>query len=195
MGAVGISKRPVLAMALAMVALAACTTLSGSYVVGSTVRGPFIDATLATSNGEWRFLFPPTETCVAMLRSEAPVTYSSRGSFGRVVSPDASVCHPVGVGTLDRWRRSRQPGEMTPSSPANWTIIHEDPEVFLLRGRFPVASRLGLANTFDVVAMVPPLGPQSFESLRHDVGKPTALPPSQRDLPVPTLSDVAQTRL
>jgi hypothetical protein len=64
------------------------------------------------------------------------------------------VCEPVGIGTLHRWRRSRQEGEMAPSSPARWTILHEDSEVFLLRGRFPVASRVGIANTFDVVAMV-----------------------------------------
>ncbi len=43
---------------------------------------------------------------------------------------------------------------MAPSSPARWRIIHEDSQVLLLRGRFPVASRLGVANTFDVVAMV-----------------------------------------
>ena len=148
-------KHPLRAVAFSILALAGCTTLRGSYVADATVRGPFIDATFATSNGEWRFFFPRTETCAAMLRPEAPITYSSGGSFGRVRSPDGAVCDPVGAGTLHRWRRTRQPGEMAPSSTARWTIIHEDPQVFLLRGRFPVASRLGLANTFDVIAMVP----------------------------------------
>jgi hypothetical protein len=43
---------------------------------------------------------------------------------------------------------------MAPSSPARWSILHKDAQVYLLRGRFPVASRLGVANTFDVVVMV-----------------------------------------
>ena len=89
-----------------------------------------------------------------MLRPEAPATYSSGGSWGRVTGADGSQCNPVGAGTLRRWRRARVEGEMAPSSRAAWRIIHEDSQVFLLRGRFPVASRLGLANTFDVVAMV-----------------------------------------
>jgi hypothetical protein len=148
-------KIPVRMLAIAVVALAGCATFKGSYVAEATVRGPFIDATLSTPNGEWRFLFPRTETCAEMLRPEAPITYSTGGSFGRVRNSDGVVCDPVGAGTLHRWRRSRQMSEMAPRSPASWTILHEDPQVFLLRGRFPVASRVGLANTFDVVAMVP----------------------------------------
>jgi len=132
-----------------------CATPRGSYVADSTFRGPYyIDSTLSLPSGQWRFLFPQTDACVAMLRAEAPISHSSGGSFGRVRAPDGSVCDPVGIGTLQRWRRSRREGEMTPSSPARWTILYEDPEVLLLRGRFPVASRVGLANTFDVVAMV-----------------------------------------
>ena len=116
--------------------------------------GPYIDAALSLPSGYWRFLFPQTESCAAVLRPEAPIFYSSGGSFGRVRSPDGGRCDPVGIGTLHRWRRSRRMGEMAPSSPARWEIIYEGPEAFLLRGRFPVASRLGVANTFDVVVMV-----------------------------------------
>ena len=45
-------------------------------------------------------------------------------------------------------------GEGRPSSPARWEVIHRDDEVFLLRGRFALASRIGFAGTHDVVAMV-----------------------------------------
>ncbi len=137
-----------------LAALTACATPKNSYVADSTLVGPYIDATLALPSGYWRFLFPQTEACAAVLRPEAPIFYSSGGSFGRVRSPDGSRCDPVGIGTLHRWRRSRRMGEMAPSSPANWGIIYEGPEAFLLRGRFPVASRLGVANTFDVVVLV-----------------------------------------
>jgi hypothetical protein len=64
--------------------------------------------------------------------------------------------HPPALAPLAPRGRddAQQPGPLD-SSPARWTILYEDSEVLLLRGRFPVASRVGLANTFDVVAMVP----------------------------------------
>ncbi len=150
-----LGKRATIA-ALAALLACACVSDGPSYVGSSTVRGPFIDATLVLPSGEWRFLFPRTETCTAMLTVEAPIRHSSfGGGFGRAVAPDGSQCTPAGIGTLHRWRRSRREGEMQPSSPARWEIIHEDPQAFLLRGRFGVASRLRLPNTFDVVALVP----------------------------------------
>jgi hypothetical protein len=142
-----------LILALTCTALA-CAGGGGSYVSNSIARGPYIDATLSLDGQEWRFLFPQTPECAAVLRPETPVSYSSGGSFGRLKSADGTQCNPVGIGTLRRWRRARVEGEMAPSSPARWSIIHKDAQVYLLRGRFPVASRLGLANTFDVVAMV-----------------------------------------
>jgi hypothetical protein len=43
---------------------------------------------------------------------------------------------------------------MAPSSAASWKIIRRDDQLYQLRGRFPVASRLGLTNTYDVVVFV-----------------------------------------
>lgn len=150
-----------LALALALVlvtgSLAGCLTPQGKYVVNAMPRGPYIDAMLATDAGDWRFFFPPTETCTAMLKPESPVTYAVGGPFGRVTAPDGSRCDPVGIASLREWRarRGRVEGEMAPSAHANWRIIHRDPEVILLRGTFPTASRLWIANTFDIVVMVP----------------------------------------
>ncbi len=134
--------------------LAACATFRSSYVATSTPRGSYIDATLLLDSGAWRFLFPRSATCAEVLVPEAPISYQRRGHFGRVISSDGASCDPVGIGTLRRWRGSRRPGEGPPSSAARFEIIHEDAQVLLLRGRFPVASRLGVPNTFDVVAMV-----------------------------------------
>ncbi len=142
------------ALSLMLLVLAACATPTDSYVSTSTSRGPYIDATLVLPSGDWRFLFPQSAACAEMLLPEAPVSYLRRGHFGRVRGYDGALCDPVGIGTLQRWRRSRRPGEMRPSSPARFQIIHEDTAVLLLRGRFAVASRLGIPNTFDVVAMV-----------------------------------------
>jgi hypothetical protein len=148
-----------LALALAMVmgSLAGCLTPKGKYVVNATPRGPYIDAMLATDSGDWRFFFPPTETCAAMLKPESPVTYALGGQFGHVTAADGSRCDAVGVASLREWRarRGRVAGEMVASAHANWRIVHRDPEVILLRGTFPTASRLWITNTFDIVVMVP----------------------------------------
>ena len=143
----------VLALGLTCAALA-CAGARGSYVSNSIARGPYIDATLSVTGQGLRFLFPQTEDCARALRPETVISYSSGGSFGRVKTEDGTVCNPVGIGTLRRWRRARVEGEMAPSSTARWSVIHKDAQVYLLRGRFPVASRLGLANAFDVVTMV-----------------------------------------
>lgn len=134
--------------------MAACATPTSSYVSTSTLRGPYIDATLLLQSGEWRFLFPRSATCAEVLLAEASVSYQRRGHFGRVTSSAGASCDPVGIGTLRRWRRGRRKGATVPSSAARFEVIHEDTEVLLLRGRFPLASRLGVPNTFDVVAMV-----------------------------------------
>lgn len=140
---------------VSVLVLAACSTPRGTYVSAATARGPYIDATLSGPDGDQRFLFPRSDACTAVLRVEAAATWSSGGSFGKVRGHDGTTCPAVGIGTLHRWRQPRREGEMVPSSPADWRIIHEDADVLLLRGRFPLASRVGVANTLDVVAMVP----------------------------------------
>ena len=131
-----------------------CATTRESFVSHAASRGSYIDASFFTSSGEWRFLFPASPACAAVLEPEAPVIYSPGGIWGRFQSPDGAVCEPAGIGNLNRWRRSRVEGEGRPSSPARWEIVHRDDQVFLLRGRFALASRIGLAGTHDVVAMV-----------------------------------------
>jgi len=131
-----------------------CATPTKSFVAHVAPRGSYIDASFSTSSGEWRFLFPASPTCAAVLKPEAPVIYNPGGTWGRFHSPDGAVCEPAGIGNLERWRRSRVEGEGRPSSPARWEVVHRDNQVFLLRGRFELASRMRLAGTYDVVAMV-----------------------------------------
>jgi len=131
-----------------------CATTKQSSVTQVAPRGNYLDASFATSSGVWRFLFPTSPSCAAVLRPEAPVVYHPGGMWGRFHSPDGAVCHPAGISNLERWRRSRVEGEGRPSSPARWEVVHQDKEVFLLRGRFALASRIGVAGTHDIVAMV-----------------------------------------
>jgi hypothetical protein len=141
---------------LAALAVVACATPKHSYVSAAVPRGNYIDATLSVESGDWRFLFPQNEACAKVIRLEAPVEYRIGGPFGRAIAPDGTVCEPIGIGSLRRWRarQPRQEGDMAPSSAATWKVIHKDAQTYLLRGRFPVASRLGLTNTFDVVVLV-----------------------------------------
>lgn len=141
-------------LGFALVLAGGCATTKESFVSQVAPRGNYIDASFAASSGVWRFLFPASSDCAAVLKPGAPVVYQPGGMWGRFHSPDGAVCAPAGIGNLDRWRRSRVEGEGRPSSPARWEIAHRDEEVFLLRGRFALASRIGLAGTHDVVAMV-----------------------------------------
>jgi hypothetical protein len=143
-----------LILGFALVLASGCATTKTSSVAHAALRGSYIDASFFTSSGEWRFLFPASPECAAVLEPEAPVTYNPGGLWGRFHSPDGTVCDPAGISNLERWRRSRVEGEGRPSSPARWEVIHRDDEVFLLRGRFALASRVGVGGTHDVVAMV-----------------------------------------
>jgi len=131
-----------------------CATTKESSVTQVAPRGNYLDASFVSSSGVWRFLFPASPECAAVLKPEAPVIYNPGGMWGSFHSPDDAVCEPAGISNLEKWRRSRVEGEGRPSSPARWEVVHQDKEVFLLRGRFELASRIGLAGTHDVVAMV-----------------------------------------
>jgi len=142
------------ALVLALALVGGCATTKHSSVAEVARRGNYFDASFATASGVWRFLFPASPDCAAVLRPEAPVIYNPGGMWGSFHSPDGAVCDPAGISNLEKRRRSRVEGEGRPSSPARWEIVHQDKEVFLLRGRFALASRIGVAGTHDVVAMV-----------------------------------------
>jgi hypothetical protein len=146
--------RPALILGFVLALVGGCATSKESFVAQVAPRGSYLDASFAASSGVWRFLFPASAECAAVLKPEAPVIYNPGGIWGRFHGPDGAVCEPAGIGNLERWRRSRVEGEGRPSSPARWEIAHRDKEVLLLRGRFALASRVGLAGTFDIVAMV-----------------------------------------
>jgi hypothetical protein len=141
-------------LGLLLVLAGGCATTKESSVTQVALRGNYLDASFVASSGVWRFLFPASPECAAVLKPEAPVTYNPGGMWGSFHSPDGAVCNPAGISNLEKWRRSRVEGEGRPSSPARWEVAHQDNEVFLLRGRFELASRIGLAGTYDVVAMV-----------------------------------------
>lgn len=120
------------------------------------VRGPYLEAALAGGGLDLRMLAPASEGCAAILVPEAKVSYAKEGNFGRV-ERDGAHCDLVGVTSLAAWR-DRQPrsrGRMAPTATARFRAVHRDPEVAMVRGRFPLAARAGIPAGYDLVALLP----------------------------------------
>lgn len=120
-------------------------------------RGPLIDAHLKGGGFDLRLLFPSEPDCAEVLRPEARVRYLAKGPFGRVESKEGDTCVPLGIADLETWRDRRPSADrrLAPSAQARWRPVRKDSEVLLVRGRFPLANRVGMAGPLDLVAMLP----------------------------------------
>jgi hypothetical protein len=161
------------ALAAAGLALAACQTTrdvasdaayelnpfaSTDLIVRSIdVRGPYLAAEVAGRQEQLVFLAPATGVCAQVLEPEAGLRYAKHGVFGRFTR-DGQVCDPTGVASLEAWR-DRQPRPRTqsivPRATARFAAFAEEPRWILVRGRFPLASKIGIPAGYDLVAMLP----------------------------------------
>jgi hypothetical protein len=122
-------------------------------------HGPYLLVEFRQGRSLLTLLAPADDAaCAQMLRPEGSVTYRKHGNFGRF-EQDGERCDPVGVGSLATWR-DRQPrgargGGPIPRAPARFREIGRDESVVLVRGRFPLANRVGVPNGLDVVALLP----------------------------------------
>jgi hypothetical protein len=120
-------------------------------------RGPYLDALLARGGEPWRFFFPPSEDCRALIRTENVVEWHVEGHYGEA-RQGGRTCTPAGIGDLARWR-DRGPREFDrspiPRGTARFRVVYEDEEWVLARGRFPFANRVGWPNGADAVAAIP----------------------------------------
>ena len=119
------------------------------------VHGPYLVAQLTGRRDELRAVAPATAPCTTVLRPEARVHYAKSGVFGRVESGDDG-CDLVGVASLAAWR-DRQPRRhgLVPLATARFDPIYQDDQMVLLRGRFPLAGRVGIPAAYDLVALLP----------------------------------------
>jgi hypothetical protein len=127
-----------------------------AVVVSAQAHGPYLAAALRSERLEMSFLAPASDTCTEVLAPEARVTYAKHGHFGRALG-EAGACDLVGVASLAAWRdrRARALGPGFPRERASFREIHRDESTILVRGRFPLASRIGVPRGFDLVAMLP----------------------------------------
>lgn len=128
-----------------------------TYQVDAVVpRGPYLDVLLRRADDRIRFFFPDTETCRAVLQTQALVDWSPLGTIGTVSSP-IGECTVVGIGSLAAWRdrRGRATSEPVPQARTTFEVVWEDEAYALARGRFPFLNLIGWAGGYDTVALIP----------------------------------------
>jgi hypothetical protein len=117
--------------------------------------GPYLLVELRGPGADLELFTPASEACARVLKPEAAVSYAKYGIFGRFTRGDES-CTPVGVASLEAWRdRTYRPrGRVVPRAQVQFTPLFESKQLVLLRGRFPLAGRIGIPAGYDLVAMV-----------------------------------------
>jgi hypothetical protein len=119
-------------------------------------RAGFLDVGVKKGSRDYRFLFPDTPTCNAIVAAESGVAYVERGRAGRLTMGE-ETCDPSGILNLHTWRMKsgRTPEGPIKRSPAVYQVTWRGDGVALARGRFPLFSRLGIANAYDLIAVIP----------------------------------------
>jgi hypothetical protein len=153
-------------------------------VVGATERYGFLDAQLegVGHDTRQRSFLPATASCRRVVSGER-VRFVSSGAAGTLVR-DGERCDAVGIGTLTEWRARRpEPaglgGTPVPRAQATFHQVYADEETLLLRGDFPLSSRVGWSGFADTIAVVPnvprcrPVAARGVASLEyHPSGEP-----------------------
>jgi hypothetical protein len=128
-------------------------------VVSVAPHGDYLEATLA-GHGLSLTLFAPNDAaCAGVLAPEATLNYVERGIAGRL-EREGARCDAVGIGPPFT-ERAREPRRQSlrstpiPRAQASFRILHQDDELVLLRGRFPLAFHVGWAGGDDSVVAVP----------------------------------------
>jgi hypothetical protein len=151
------TRRLLLALVAVLAAAVAGPAGAGSeaFVRSSRPLGPYLEVQLGGAV-EHALLAPASEVCTRMLRPEAVVTFVARGVPGRMEA-GGERCEAAGMLLLETWRdRLPRPRvrSVLPRKTARWELLYRDGRLALLRGRFPLATLVGMAGAEDLVAVV-----------------------------------------
>jgi len=145
----------------ALLLLAGVALLTGGLVGPENVMvlsaqpvGPYIEAHLS-GDDTGAVLLPLTPTCVAIAQPETWVAWVQRGFPGRLEA-GGEACEAAGILDLAAWRdrRPRPEAGPLPRATARFELLHRDGRRLLLRGRFQLASLVGMPFGEDLVAVV-----------------------------------------
>lgn len=122
-------------------------------------QGPFLSVGIRDRGAELAFYAPAADAaCAELLRPEATLTWRRHGNFGRFENDDLR-CEATGVGSLAAWRdrrpRDRRDASAVPRAAVAFREVGHEADVTLVRGRFPLASRVGVPSGFDLIAFLP----------------------------------------
>src|SRR5262245_31670050 len=128
-------------------------------VVATEAHGPYLFTHVKGPQLDLGFVVPRTDLCGRVLEPGANLRYDKAGLFGTLVGDGGVACDAVGTLSLAAWRdrqpRSRGGASPVPRSTALYGVDYRDAQYLLLRGRFPLATRVGFPRPEDVVAVVP----------------------------------------
>ncbi len=163
---------PVVAISTVFAFSLGCVSVPGSspsYQVAEVSRiGPLIQARLdwtsdlaaVSSDAKITLLFPTGEVCDRLLVVGTETEYLARGITG-TVRVGEETCESVGIASPREWRdrRPRPRGsEPLPRAQATYRVVLRAGDTAILRGRFPLASRIGWAGGEDTLALMPTTG-------------------------------------
>lgn len=149
---------------------AACAGIPGthpSYRVVSTERiGPLLDVRLEwtsrassiSSDSQLSLLFRSADDCTKKITVGTEVDYLPGGLTGSLRLGDQS-CDAVGISGLRQWRdrkprrRVARPGD--DRAQTTYRVVYEQADYAIVRGRFPLAGRIGWSGGDDTLALIP----------------------------------------
>lgn len=119
-------------------------------------RGRVLDARL-TGPTELETFVRANDACRAVFRPGQSIAYHEQPPGGRFSADDVE-CPAVGIGSLRTWRdrasHGISEGGPVPRAQASFEVVYRDEDVVFLRGRFPLAVRIGWTGADDTVAVV-----------------------------------------
>lgn len=163
--------RPLLLVMLALCVAGCASFSSGARQVGRDLNpfsgqevrvvetaglGDYLLASLQGEGFDLRFFAPMNEDCALLMEPGVKIHYRQYGVFGEVSKGDVR-CELSGTASLAAWRDrlGRVPGNAFPRGTARFEEIYRNEDVVLVRGRFPLLSRIRVPAGIDVVAMLP----------------------------------------
>ena len=126
-------------------------------VAAESTIGPYLLVDVSGRREQLRLMTPISPACTAIAQPEARVRYQKSCVFGRL-ERHGERCDAVGVASLEAWRNRqlrRRSAQVVPRATARFGPVAETDQYLLVRGRFPLASRVQIPAGFDLVALLP----------------------------------------